>query len=249
MFYAAYRRARQAVTIYTIILAALIATGVIIALISSGGHVVLTDGKDRHMMGNGNSWSGFALILAYTLAFLGTAQGMTLASENDGHLEFAWARPISRQRYALGIVAIDLAGMLAAFLISYVIAIAGTFAVGAGQILTSSPFFTSDFSAALMALGFPFLLYAWVMAISASLRRGRAFSLLIWPVMFVLLLLAQAHTAIQPAMVWLNAYVNPLQIFAQDEHHDLTVPVALYGTTFAIALIALAVAQWRRLEA
>jgi hypothetical protein len=197
----------------------------------------------------------YALIvlgMAYGLAFLATAMGLSYAAENDGHLEFAWTRPITRERYALGILAVDLVGMLVAFVLSIAIAMLSVLACGGIELFAQSPVAPGDFGPALLALGFPLLIYAWVAALSASLRRGRAFAVLIWPAMFVLGI-AEATIApgspFKPVVTALNVYLNPLQIFDQNEQHDLTLASASYGIASAAALMALTVGQWRRMEA
>jgi len=190
--------------------------------------------------------------MTYALAFLSTGLGLTFAAENEGHLEFAWTRPITRERYALGIVAVDLAGMLVAFLLSIAIVSLGVLACGGIEFFATSHVRAADFGPALLGLGLPILMYAWIAALSASLRRGRAFAILIWPAMGVLALFA-TQTApgspFKPVLVWLNTYVNPLAIFAQDQQHDLTIASTAYGLAFAALLIAATIGQWRRLEA
>jgi hypothetical protein len=197
----------------------------------------------------------YALIvvgMAYGLAFLATAMGLTYAAENDGHLEFAWTRPVTRERYALGILGVDLAVMLAAFAGSIAIALLGLLACGGISILAQTHVALSDFGPALLALGFPLLIYASIAALSASLRRGRAFAVLLWPAMFMLAVatgITPSGSPFKPVLVALSRYVNPLEIFAQNSQHDLSLGSAAYGVAFAAVLIALAIAQWRRLEA
>jgi hypothetical protein len=196
----------------------------------------------------------YALIvggMAYALAFLATAMGLTFAAENDGHLEFAWTRPVTRERYALGILAVDVASMLVAFVLSIAIVILGLLACGGIELLTQSHVAPSDFGSELLALGLPLLMYAWIAALSASLRRGRAFVVLIWPAMFVLAIAAAqtaADSPFKPVLMALNRYLNPLEIFSGNGH-DLTVSWTAYGLAFAAVLMALAIGQWRRLEA
>jgi len=202
--------------------------------------------------GMNDMYAVLATGLAYGLAFLATGLGLTLAAENDGHLEFAWTRPVTRERYALGIFAVDIAGMAVAFAISIAIVVLGILACGGFELFAKSHVAAGDFGGALLALGFPILMYAWIAALSASLRRGRAFTILLWPAMSVLGIAAvqtAAGSPFKPVLVWLNTYLNPLQIFGQNEHHDLTVWSTAYGLAFAAVLAGLAVAQWKRLEA
>jgi hypothetical protein len=193
-------------------------------------------------------YAGLLAVTASMLVFLATGLGLSLASENDGHLEFALTRPVTRERYALGIVAVDLAGMGVAFLISLPIAVLAVLGCGAGEVFTHSTTSASDIGKALLMLGLPILMYAWILAISASLRRGRAFAILIWPAMLVLAIFAHQPTLIQPEVAWLNEYLNPLEIFSNNEHAG-QLGWTLYGLASAAVLGALAVAQWRRLEA
>jgi hypothetical protein len=70
--------------------------------------------------------------------------------------------------------------------------------------------------------------------------------------MFVLALAASQTSSgspFKPVLVALSRFVNPLEIFSQDTGHDLAAGWAAYGIAFALVLIALTVAQWRRLEA
>jgi hypothetical protein len=190
--------------------------------------------------------------MAYGLAFLATAMGLTFAAENDGHLEFAWTRPITRERYALGILAVDVAGMAVAYVISIAIVVLGVLACGGIELFTKSHVAAKDFVPALLGLGFPLLMYAWIAALSASLRRGRAFAVLLWPAMSVLGVAAAATapgSPFKPVLVAVNQFVNPLAIFGQSNEHDLTLSWALYGLAFAVVLFGLTIGQWRRLEA
>jgi len=290
MFYAAFRRARAAVTIYLGILAVLAILATVIVFIGNGyqfkvipAHmttaqtangvttmkvdtddgkaiVVRSQTKDRSrsarvhgtIAGDQDFLAVIAAGMAYALAFLATALGLTFAAENDGHLEFAWPRPVTRERYALGIAAVDLAGMLVGFVLSIAIVVLGLLACGGIEILAASHFSAQQLGGSLLVLGFPVLMYAWIAALSASLRRGRAFTILIWPAMSILGLAASqspAGSPFKPILVWLNTYVNPLSIFAQSEHHFLTVPWTIYGLAFAAVLFAATIAQWKRLEA
>jgi hypothetical protein len=236
--------------------------GVTTVTVTDGNKTVGAHGQAGHGRSHGHLHGSlqydqdvYALIvlgMTYGLAFLATAMGLTYAAENDGHLEFAWTRPVTRERYALGILGVDLAVMLAAFAISIAIAMLGVIGCGGISVFAQSHVALGDFGPALLGLGFPFLIYAWIAALSASLRRGRAFAVLLWPAMFVLALAASQTSSgspFKPVLVALSRFVNPLEIFSQDTGHDLATGWAAYGIAFALALIALTVAQGRRLEA
>ncbi|MDQ6824470.1 MAG: hypothetical protein M3007_03280, partial [Candidatus Eremiobacteraeota bacterium] len=65
----------------------------------------------------------FAIAAVIATIFAG-AYGGSLASENSGHLEVAWTKPVSRSRYALTTIGVDLLAAWAAFGITFAAAIA-----------------------------------------------------------------------------------------------------------------------------
>jgi len=248
-------RAATTTTVHT-------ANGVTTMNLDTDGKTVVTKtqvkdrGRSMHVHGTISGDQDFVAIIAagmaYALAFLASALGLTFAAENEGHLEFAWTRPVTRERYALGIVGVDIAGMLVAFVLSIVIVILGILACGGIELFAKSQFSARQLGESLLVLGFPVLMYAWIAALSASLRRGRAFTILIWPAMSILAVFASqtpAGSPFKPVLVWLNSYINPITIFAESEHHALTIPWTMYGLAFAAVLLGTMIVQWRRLEA
>jgi len=63
---------------------------------------------------------GIPLSLLFAIAgivatFFAAMYGSSLASENNGHLDVAWTMPASRNRYALTLIAVDILGAVTAF--------------------------------------------------------------------------------------------------------------------------------------
>ena len=171
-----------------------------------------------------------------------TLLGGPLAKENDGHLALVWTRPISRLRYALSVVALDIATIVlggalgaAAFAVVVVIYSANTRIVG------------TEYSWALPAdFLIPIAWYALLAAVSASLRRGLAVVLgVTWAVAFGILMLARMNQDWH-AVQAINT-LNPLH-YLDDAGPGGAVWYAIVLTALTIIYVGTAVIQWRRLE-
>ena len=186
--------------------------------------------------------------------------GGALAKENDGHLELAWTKPVSRERYAAASFIVD----SAAIVLSQLLTIAVT-------LLATLMFFVPRFGwendtgwYIFVALVGPLSWYALVTAGSASLRRGPGLVIgLGWVVALLVPGLAQAlggAAQVNPIAAWFYAifhglsYLDPIAylqlnhgragLFALSIAASAGVLCALF-----IGYLALAVAQWRRVEA
>src|SRR5579864_5254385 len=76
----------------------------------------------------------FAIAGVIATIFAG-AFGSSLAAENHGHLDVAWTKPASRNRYALVTVAVDLSATMVAFALCLVAALAVFAVTGLTQLL------------------------------------------------------------------------------------------------------------------
>jgi hypothetical protein len=201
---------------------------------------------------------GFALITA-------TMLGGALAKENDGHLEIAWTKPVSRERLALASIGVD----MAAILVSQFAAVLVILLVCAMFIM---PAFHTDaltLPAIILTLLGPLAWYACLTAFSASLKRGLGMVVgLGW-------LAALAIPAIEQGTAFLSSdiglaihgafkaltYIDPIQYVHIAFHASggsagmqsmptgpLTTSVVLL-LILTIAYAAAAVLQWRRVEA
>ncbi|HEY8313365.1 MAG TPA: hypothetical protein VIG51_04250 [Candidatus Baltobacteraceae bacterium] len=185
-----------------------------------------------------------------------------LARENDGHLELAWTKPVSRDAYALSVMGLDLAGIAVTVLASVVVFLITTMFFELPRLYLDAG------GAGLIALVFtvPMAWYALLTAASASLRRGYGAVIgTAWPVAFIipaLIGLFESHSgssvaaAIVATLRTVNT-LNPIAIYFN--HFGRTgemslipggVGASIVGSiVLLVVYVALAVLQWRRVEA
>jgi hypothetical protein len=194
-----------------------------------------------------------ALIVATILA-------APLAREIDGHLEIALTKPCSRARYALGVIGIDVLGIVAASVLTVV-------AFYLCQLLFESP--RLDFSginghAVAMGIAVPLAWYTMLCAATTWLNRAYgAVQGFAWPVAIFIGILAAIHPGNVVALfvhdiAWAISRLDPLSYvsMATPTSHGT---IAYAGENFALRLSivlsffvvygALAVWQWQRVEA
>lgn len=206
------------------------------------------------------------------LLFLGTIpMGLIIATilagplgkENDGHLELAWTKPVSRERYAIAAVAIDLAAIVTSQLLTIAVVLIGT-------LLFVVPRFSYGPHVGwniLVALLGPIAWYALLTAASASLKRGPGmvcglgwlFAILI-PSLAAGLSDTARYNAIAYIFYTISHTLSYLDPLAYMTFHDSNSTIgtgfglSIMATAFAMAAlaigyIALSVLQWRRVEA
>lgn len=217
------------------------------------------DGKPRvtSISGDENiSINVLLIIAACVAALIASILGLTLSRENDGHLELAWTKPASRERYALVAMAVDAGAVLVAGGMM-LIAIMAAFAIEGGlayiHTVASTPV------TLLFSIVFPLSLYAMIVAATASLRRGAAILAIFWPVALILPTLSSVTWMNLGAIVRVIDGINPiayLYAFNSDPPSSAFLPippVEAYEITALVVIAALcvaaSVAQWRRLEA
>lgn len=191
-----------------------------------------------------------------------TVLGASFARENEGHLEFALLRPVTRERFAFGVIGVDLAGIVIAEVMAMI-------AMVIGQAMFEVPRF--DFSHltvtfVLLMFAVPFSWYAMLNAASASLKRGAGavvgFS---WPVGFLVVALSKVDVTGTPigdafhAVFWTISRLIPLT-YGSVQFDNNTGSTTVSGTgnpstnllvviVLLLAYGALSVLQWRRVEA
>jgi hypothetical protein len=240
MWYIPFLRAYRALVTYGIIVIG-------VAVVSSA--IRFTPGV--HLSAHDTAHASIELeyladVAATLLAILATVMGLSLASENEGHLEVAWTKPVSRERYALGIFGVDIIAMIGA----YILTMAALFAVtdiwaGKQAVFTEHPLWQS---AAIFLL--PVYIYALIALGSASLKRSRGLvSGLFWPIVVGLIGLGKIHIDSVQAIARAINTINPVVVFSTQ--HGTETPPANYLLGLALTAIALtlAVVQWKRLEA
>ncbi len=249
MWYMPYMRVRRAVIVY-----ALFAIGIsLLAIALRYWPGVFRIGATRSAELAAVNVS-LAELLSGAAALVGgfaTALGLNLAAENDGHLELAWTKPVSRETYALGVFAVDIAAMAACIVLTMICAsIVTDCYIGRQAVILPS------WEASVRAVafcGFPLCVYAWVTALSASMKRNRGtVAALFWPLMIALVLLGLVPLApIHALSIALNT-VNPVAMYTQ--HADSSLPagvqtaMSFLGYGLGIALLGIAVVQWKRLQ-
>jgi hypothetical protein len=187
-----------------------------------------------------------------------TIFGAPFACEN-GHLEIACLKPISRIRYAFGVIGVDAAGIVLAGAMTVVAAIIC-------QAMFEVPHF--DFSKVadpftLLLIVLPFSWYAALNAATASLKRGAGAVVgFAWPIAFVIIALTSiplGDTVVGQTfhtIFWSVSRIIPLTYLAGTHQGASTTPEGWSYTARTLAasglmLIygALAIVQWRRVEA
>ncbi|MDQ2679790.1 MAG: hypothetical protein M3Y21_02040 [Candidatus Eremiobacteraeota bacterium] len=199
---------------------------------------------------------GVALIGAMIIA---TTLAAPLTKENEGHLELAWTKPISRQAYALLVMGIDIAAILAAIVLGIIYQLIET---ALWRVPAIS--FTSNSSELVsFAILLPIAWYALLTTCAASFKRMLGVVIgMAWPVAVALMILAVISFGNAPVATLLNAIfrtidtINPLAYamqFGVQQHLTLLPPSATASITalavITVASIATAVLQWRRVEA
>jgi hypothetical protein len=187
--------------------------------------------------------------------------GGMLAKENDGHLELAWTKPVSRERYALEAIAVDAAAIVCAQLLTIAV-----------TLLATLMFFVPRFGYEqqmgwdiLYALAGPIAWYALITAASASVKRGPGMVIgLGWVLAIIIPSLAAAlrgAAGLNAVAAWFYTIFNSLSYI--DPIAYMSFSVGRHSTTMMLPLaqsagvlcalvagyVVLAVAQWRRVEA
>jgi hypothetical protein len=193
----------------------------------------------------------------------GTVLGAPFARENDGHLEIALTKPVRREKLALGMIGADLAGIGGAWLMAVVFLVVGHTMFEAPHYV----FGPSDGAIILLGAVGNVAWYAMLCAATASLRRAYGAVLgFAWPVAFVIAVLGKVNLsgsqlgqvvhAIVTPLAWIDpfSYLHFGPAFTVNGKPGGSMAV-LHGYEFPILLIlalvygALAVLQWRRVEA
>src|SRR6202163_633065 len=186
--------------------------------------------------------------------------GCALARQNNGHLPLVWTRPVSRDKFAMTITLVHIAGIAAAFVMTMA-AILAVFAMfGSLDAITNAGELQVTPGVALHMFLFPVAWYGLVMAITASTRGGAGFMAFgAWIVGSLLVGLDQSQILHGASAFIVSAidHINPLYYFSthfDNAGHNVSMVQNAYLATLGLAAIAVAgyaaaLAQWRRLEA
>lgn len=182
--------------------------------------------------------------------------GCSLAKENDGHLEIAWTKPVSRTAYALGAMALDGAAIVVAVVVSTAAALGVADMYVIPQLTLSA---NGGWAIAAAFIG-PIAWYAYFTAATASLKRTGGIIALLWIAAVALPTLAQMsgppnfspnffHTILQAL-----ALLDPLTYMSHSGHGGVVIDGAESAKLLGLVILAVvylgaAVLQWRRVEA
>ena len=209
---------------------------------------------------------GILFAIAEVIALItATMLGGALAKENEGHLEIAWSKPVSRERLALASIGADMATIVvsqfAAVLVILLICVMFVWPTFSTDALTMPDI-------ALTLLG-PLAWYACLTAASASLKRGLGMVVgLGWLAALVIPSIAEGTAFVTNDLGRLIhgvfqslAYLDPIEYVHMSFHGSVGtagmqyMPLGPLGSSAVLLLIltivyvALAVLQWRRVEA
>jgi hypothetical protein len=205
----------------------------------------------------------YAAIASFVGLIVGTILGAPFARENDGHLEVALTKPIRREWMALATIGVDLAGIAAAWLMTVVFLIIGHTTFEAPHFV----FGPSDFLVIVLGLAGCAAWYAMLCAATASMKRSYGVVLgAAWPVAIVVAVLSKAQLGpsqlaaivhgVATALAWFNpfAYMHFGPAYTVDGHPAGALAVAPGLELPALVILALgygalAILQWRRVEA
>ena len=193
-----------------------------------------------------------------------TVLGIAFASQNDGHLEIAFTRPVAREREALQAIGVDIAGIL---LIMLMQGIVGVLAL-ALWVFPHLTLGTDDARMMLLEVLLPVAWYAFTLAITSSLKRGYgALAGILWPASLVVMAfgMKQINESVVAQTIYriANSVSHIIPLFYGNAHADsagaamLTVDRVIPDLNMrllilaglAVAYFAIAVVQWRRVEA
>src|SRR5579872_2690566 len=251
MYYKEALRVGRALFYYAIIVGALTLIGALV----HGGQIFVDTSSGSHndaakLAHVQLPFSILFVVPSIAAAIFGSIAGISLSTENDGHLEVAWTRPASRVRYALAIFGTDIVAIVAAFALGFAGCWIATAAHGGLRYLVVDSDTGGELARYVL---YPMAWFGLCEALTASVRsRGGAFAGFVWLMLDQLPLQPVWHAFFR----FIN-YANPLRYAsmaigagASDELANIALPVALTGlSAIAIIGIVLALMQWRRLEA
>jgi hypothetical protein len=226
----------------------------------------LPNGAGRETIVDTNArtpFSSYAVCGLVVALIVATILGAPFARENDGHLEISLTKPIKRDLLGLQTIGTDVAGLMLAFAGGVVFAVAVTLLFAIGPITFDSH---DAFALGIGVLG-PLAWYAMLTAATASIKRGYAAILgFAWPVAAIVVGLSlispegNALLRVVQGVAWVLSLVDPIAYMHVGSHAVVTVDsqrLLSYPDSYKLLMLAvlfvvysaLAIAQWRRVEA
>ncbi|HTA38029.1 MAG TPA: ABC transporter permease, partial [Candidatus Acidoferrales bacterium] len=205
----------------------------------------------------------YAAMACFVALIIATVLGAPFARENDGHLEIALTKPVSRIALALETIGVDILGIVASWALTVVFLIACS-------MLFQSPHITfgaNDFAGVLCGLAGGVAWYAILCAATSSMKRAYGIVLgLAWPFALIVFGLGKANLGGQPilealhtACKWIGyilpftyLHFGPAMTVDGKPAGSAAFSAGVEGpilVALAIGYVALAIFQWRRVEA
>ena len=219
---------------------------------SGGGSLVVIDS-------NGIPFTALAIVGVIVALVFATVVGSPFARENDGHLEIAMTKPIGRTALGLTTIAMDAAGIVAAFALG----VASRSCASRCSNFRALPTIRATSSRCCLGIVAPLSWYALLNAATASMKRGYGAVVgFAWPVALLIFGLSRIRPdgnamlmIVSGVFKWL-AFLDPVSYMHLSSGADaggtaLTLPIQI--NVLILALLAavycsLAVVQWRRIE-
>jgi hypothetical protein len=252
MYYREFLRARRSLLIFGVVLGCLVALQIISNISQNGG---LVEVQSHHSGNDQIPLSVLFAVAGIAATIFGGILGSSLSSENSGHLELAWTKPASRDRYAMTVMAVDIVAIFGAFLLTLVVTALVIYLAGVGKYVHTD---SEAWQNLARFLALPLAWFALIQALTASLReRGGMVSGLAWVGALVLLGLGAAQLPpFWSALIKFINYFNPIAYGAYNTGTEQA-PYPFAGWVLdLVGLLALgilgiiiALTQWRRLEA
>lgn len=207
----------------------------------------------------------YFVFAALSAIIVATILGAPFARENEGHLELALTKPVSRITLALSTIGVDVAGIAAAWALTVLFMIVGHTIFEAPDYVWGP----TDASAAALGLLAAFAWYAMLNAATASMKRAYGGVLgTAWPVALGIGAIADAPLGDGPlaafvhwvasTLLWLfpTSYLHAafMSVGSEEPGRSLTASLTPQTDIVILAVLAfvygaLAIYQWQRVEA
>lgn len=258
MYYFEQLRVRNSLIWLIVTLAIMLGIIALVNALAPHGHVNVSVGDDPHTTPS-EPTTLIELLGAASLlvgGIMATIFGNSLARENDGHLEVAWTKPVSRTTYATAVMLVDGVGLLLSVVLGFIALVLILMDVRSPITFSVPPSSLLDIARFML---FPLAWYALIVALSARLRGGGVVQGLIWPISLGLTAIAVAPLPpVWHAIAKIISFLNPLT-YLQYHANDFSLVTNTTMTPALLSVIALAVfviggwafatSQWRRMEA
>jgi len=207
------------------------------------------------------AFADYASVGIVVALIMATVLGAPFARENDGHLEITITKPVSRIGLGFATMAADAAGIVASFVAGIVFALACT-------LLFEFPHVTfgpADAVATILGVVAPLAWYALLNASTAWMKRGYGAILgFAWPIALLVFALSLIQPGGNALLTLVGEIFRAIAIVDPITYIHPTVPIEVGGkatiaasafkelaalAALALAYGALALVEWRRIEA